>query len=100
MEAIAGMKVFEVSEDEWYVAATKEEAEQCAVENEGGSGSTWESLSADGLLFKTGARELSDAEMDSNEYADEDGDDKVMSFRAHLESETPSSPRHFASGNI
>lgn len=104
MEAINGIKIFEVSEDEYVAAATAEDAIRWCAETYGPHGNplTREALKAEGYLFDGGPRELAQAELD-RKLSDEDVPDVKFTFREALTEGTSCGvddyPSFFASGN-
>lgn len=104
MEAIGGIKVYECGEDEWWAAATPEEAMQCMAD----SLSCGDIAEARAEYMEGGDPvELTDKGMSESSFYDEDENEEPTgeprTFLEQLQRMVTSGqkfPCHFASGNL
>lgn len=93
---MAEIKIFEVAEDEWFVAETPEQAMQCAI-REWGKLAYEESTEEFGSPF-----ELSDEALNRLIYHEDDSEEH-LSFRRKLDEFVAAGaipPFYFATGNL
>ncbi len=107
MEAVNGFKVYQMSEMDWYVGRTPEEAIAALCADVLGSDDpqTSEELIADGYLDEDGPRELTEEDLDRCTVRDEDSPEAEASpdgyvthtFREYLAVYPPDAPASFCS---
>lgn len=102
MEAIKGMKVFRMTDEEWYVAANVAEAIAALASDM--DCETEEELRAEGYLGEDGPIELTDEQMQSYEMTVESENqeltDEKLTFAQFLESDAPTSAGQFCTTNF